>query len=283
MRPTLSVVLALALVPLAACAPKVNDPSDIQAVTRGVEDFAKAMNAGDAGAAVAMMTDKTVFADNHYPVAVGEAAVQAMFAAQNSLFTTGFQAPVNEVRVAADTAVARGSWTIKLTPKAEGPAPIADAGSWLVVATRQADRSWKWDWVIANSNQPMPGTTANGAEEQAVMQIERDWAAAMVKRDVAAVEGFLAKEWAAVWDGQLTTRAAAIADLKSGAYQFESATVHDLNVHVFGDVAIATMIGEAKGKYKGADISGSSRSTDFFVKRDGRWQAVSTQSTTIKP
>ena len=235
-------------------------------------------------AAVAMMTDKTVFADNHFPVAVGKAAVQAMFAAQNNLFTTGFQVPVDEVRVVADTAAARGLMDDQAHTQGRGPG--SNCRRWelaSVVATRQADRSWKWDWVIANSNQPMPGTTANGAEEQAIVQIERDWAAAAVKRDVAVLEGFLAKEWTLVSDGQLTTRAAVIADLKSGAYQFESATVHDLNVHVFGDVAIATMTGETKGKYKGADISGSSRGTDFFVKRDGRWQAVSTQNTTIKP
>jgi hypothetical protein len=31
----------------------------------------------------------------------------------------------------------------------------------------------------------------------------------------------------------------------------------------------------------GKPVPPVSRSTDFFVKRDGRWQAVSTQNTTV--
>src|SRR5512139_2627408 len=118
MKTVVSLLLVLALVPLAACAPKVNDPADVQAVKQSVEAFAKAMNAGDAEGLVAMMTDKTIYADNHFPVAVGKAAVQPMYTAQFSLFNAEFQAPVDEVRVVGDTAVSRGTWTIKLTPKA---------------------------------------------------------------------------------------------------------------------------------------------------------------------
>jgi uncharacterized protein (TIGR02246 family) len=283
MKATLSLLLVLALVPLAACAPKVNDPADIQAVTSTVEAFAKAMNAGDAEGLVSMMTDKTVYADNHFPVAVGKAAVKPLYTAQFSMFNSEFQAPVDEVRVVGDMAVARGTWTIKLTPKAEGMAPIADSGSWMALSSRQADGSWKWDWLLPNSNQPMPGMTADGAEEQALMQIEREWADAMVKRDVAGIEKHLGKEWTFTYDGQVTPRAQFLADFTSGAYTFDSLAMRDVSMRVFGDAAIVTMIGDMKGTYKGTDISSSARSIDFFVKRGGQWQAVNTQNTTIKP
>ena len=193
MRTIVTVLLVLALVPLAACAPKVNNPADIQAVKQSVEAFAKAMNAGDAEGLVAMMTDKTIYADNHFPVAVGKAAVQPMYLAQFSMVNVEFQAPVDEVRVAGDMAVAKGTWTIKLMPKTEGMAPITDGGSWMALSSRQADGSWKWDCLVPNSNQPMPGMTADGAEEQALFRIEREWADAMVKRDIASVEKYLGK------------------------------------------------------------------------------------------
>ena len=282
MKTVLSLVLVLALVPLSACGPKVNDPADIQAVKQLVEAYGKAVNAGDAEGAVAMMSDKVIYADNHFPVAVGKAAVQSLVAAQNSMFKTEFQVPVDEVRVAGDIAVARGTWAIKLTPKTEGTAPISDSGNWMLLASRQADGSWKWDWVVPNSNQPMPGTTADGADEQAVLQIERDWLAAMVKPDVVALDRILAKEWAENADGEVMTRAQAMTALKSGAFKLESANLHDLSVHVFGDVAMATMAVDIKGSFMGKPMPPSQRSTDFFVKRDGRWQAVSTQNTTIK-
>jgi len=275
-----AVVLALAV--LAACAPKVNDPADIQAVKQTVEAFAKAMNAGDAEGLVAMMTDKTIYADNHFPVAVGKAAVQPMYKAQFSLFNAQFQAPVEEVRVVGDQAVSRGTWSITLTPKVEGLAPITDSGSWMALSSRQPDGSWKWDWLVPNSNRPMPGMTADGAEEQAIVKIEQDWAAAMMKGDVATFDGALGKEWVENADGEVMTKAQALAAIKAGTFKLESARLRDLSVHVFGDVAVATMTAEIKGTFMGKPLPPLQRSTDFFVKRDGRWQAVSTQNVTIK-
>jgi uncharacterized protein (TIGR02246 family) len=282
MKTVLSLVLVLALVLLSACAPKVNDPADIQAVKQTVETFAKAMNAGDAEGLVSMMTDKTIYADNHFPVAVGKAAVQPMYTAQFSMFKTEFQIAVDEVRVPGDIAVARGTWAVKLTPKTEGIAPISDSGNWMLLASRQADRSWKWDYVIPNSSQPMPGTTADGAEEQAVIKVEREWAAALVKNDVAALERILAKEYVENADGEVWTRADALKAFRSGALKFESLDIPDLSVHVFGDVAIATMTAKPKGTFMGTPLPPLQRSTDLLVKRDGRWQAISTQNTTIK-
>jgi uncharacterized protein (TIGR02246 family) len=276
----LALVLVLAFA--SACAPKVNDPADVKAVKQTVESFAKAWNTGDAEGSVAMMTDKTIYADNHSPVAVGKAAVQAMSEAQNSAFEPDFQVPVDEVRVTGDTAMARGTWAIKLTPKTEGTAPISDSGSWMLTLSRQADGSWKWDSVVANSDQPMPGTTADGAEEQAIAKVEQDWGAAMLKSDGPALDRILAKEWVMTSDGETATRAQLAGALKSGAYKIESATLRDLNVHVFGDAAVATMLVDMTGTFMGKPVPPVSRSTDFFVKRDGRWQAVSTQNTTIK-
>ncbi len=147
---------------------------------------------------------------------------------------------------------------------------------------RQNDGSWKWDSSVANSNQPLPGSTATGAEEKALIQVEQDWANALLKTDTSAFDRFLAKEWTLNSDGQIMSKAQANAEIKSGAYKIESMELSDLSPHVFGDVAMVTSTANMKGKYKGGDIPGPTHSTDFFVKRDGRWQAVSTQNVTIK-
>lgn len=59
--------------------------------------------------------------------------------------------------------------------------------------------------------------------------------------------------------------------------------LRDVRAHVFGDAAIVSMAAESKGTYKGKPFSENSRGIDFFVKRDGRWQVVNSQMTTIKP
>ena len=282
MKTPLALSLVLALAFASACAPKVNDPADVQAVTQSVETFAKAMNAGDSEALVSVMTEKTIWADNHFPVVVGRSAVKQMYDAQFGMFTLAFQAPVDEVRVVGDLAVSRGTWTITLTPKAAGPAPLTDSGSWMAISSRQPDGTWKWDSLVPNSNRPMPGATADGADEQAIAKLEQDWAAGMVKGDMAALESNLAKEWTLSEDGQVTTRAQALGAFKSGAYKVESAALRDMRVFVVGDAAVATMLVDTKGTFMGKPVPPLARSTDFFVRRDGRWQAVSTQNTTVK-
>ena len=282
MKTPLALSLVLALAFASACAPKVDDPADVQAVKQSVETFAKAMNAGDSEALVSVMTEKTIWADNHFPVVVGRSAVKQMYDAQFGMFTLAFQAPVDEVRVVGDLAVSRGTWTITLTPKAAGPAPITDSGSWMAISSRQPDGTWKWDSLVPNSDRPMPGATADGADEQAIAKLEQDWAAGMVKGDMAALESNLAKEWTLSEDGQVTTRAQALGAFKSGAYKVESAALRDMRVFVVGDAAVATMLVDTKGTFMGKPVPPTSRSTDFFVKRDGRWQAVSTQNTTVK-
>ena len=282
MKTIASVVLVSAALLLTACAPKVNDPADVQALKQTMEAYTKGILAKDAPASVAMMTDKTAYFEPHMPAMTGKDAEAKYHQMLFDQFDVEMTTVVAGVQVEGNLAIMHGTHTNKLTSKAEGVAAHSDTGNWTVAARRQADGSWKWDWIMGASSQPMPGTTADGAEEQAVMQAERDLVNAAVKRDIPTLESYLGKEWTATNDGQVTSRAQILAELKSGAYKVESDAIRDLSVHVFGDVAVATMILDTKGTYKGADFSGLIRSIDFFVKRDGRWQVVSSQNTTVK-
>jgi uncharacterized protein (TIGR02246 family) len=282
MKPISSVLLVLALVLASGCAPKVNDPADVQAITALVNDYAKAVNAKDVAASVAGMTETMRYYEAHMPAFVGKRAIEQFHRAWFDQFDAEFAAPVVDVRVSGDLGVAQGTWTQKLTPKGEGAAAITDSGNWTIVAQRQADGAWKMEWVIPNSDQPMPGTTADGAEEQALLQIERDFATAAKSRDMAFFERTLAKEFTQVSDGKPVNVAAQLAELKAGILQIESITMRDMRAYVFGDAAIVSMESEGKITYKGKPVSDKSRGVDFFVKRDGRWQVVHSQMTTIK-
>jgi ketosteroid isomerase-like protein len=282
MRTPSSVFVVSLLMLLSACAPKVNDPADVQAVKQTVEAYTKAILAKDGPASVAMMTDSTAYFEPHMALITGKDMVAKFHQMLFEQFDIAMTPVVVSVQVEGNLATMHGTFTQRLTPKAKDAVAIADSGNWTVAARRQADGSWKWDWIMGASDQPMPGTTADGAEEQAVMQAERNLVNAVVKRDIPTLETYLGKEWTPTNDGQVTSGAQVLAELKSGAYKVESDAIRDLSVHVFGDVAVATMILDTKGTYKGADFSGVIRSTDFFVKRDGRWQVVSSQNTTVK-
>ncbi len=282
MAKSLSMVLALSLVTLAACAPKANDPADIQAVKDTGPAYDKFANAADAnGLASSFYAADAIRMDPNQPASSGAAAIRATLEKSYAQSTENVRDVIDDVHVMGSLAVAKGTFEGKSTSKATGTeSPVK--GKFITLYRKEADGSWKAVWDIYNSDLPAPGSSADGADEKAIAQIEQDWAAAMVKGDVGALERALAKEWTLTEDGQVTSRAQALGAFKSGAYKVESATIRDLSVHVFGDAAIATMVTETKGTIMGKPVPPASRSTDFFVKRDGQWQAVSTQNTAIK-
>ena len=69
-------------------------------------------------------------------------------------------------------------------------------------------------------------------------------------------------------------------DSQKDVYPFK---FDDMKVHVYGNVAVVTGRNTIKGVWEDIehDISGPYRFTDVFVKRDGRWQCVASQSSRI--
>ena len=232
------------------------------------------------------MTDDGVFAQANSPAVVGKEAAQKLL---QGVFAQYEQSDIElgcstaDIQIRGDLGVAHGTYAFKGTHKTGLVPPIQDTGNWTAVYKRQGDGSWKCISSIGNSNNPLPGATADGADEKALIQIEQDLADAMTKGDTAAMDRFVAKEWVfRTAEGQLQTKAQFFGELKT-AYKLSSVTMKNLSPHVFGDFAIVSMIGELKGMYKGKALSVSEQSVDFFVRRDGRWQAVYSQNTAITP
>jgi ketosteroid isomerase-like protein len=133
-----------------------------------------------------------------------------------------------------------------------------------------------------------PGAKAGAAVgarlEQTLMNLEREWVDALVRRDLGALERIMANDIVGVGTkGEVWSKAQLIADIKSGDYTIESANVSDMTVRVYGTTAIVTGRYTDKSKYKGHDSSVIARFVDVYLKRGGRWQAVSSQETAIVP
>jgi len=135
----------------------------------------------------------------------------------------------------------------------------------------------------AEKKSPGQGKGAgSGTIEQQIKDLEKQWADAVLKHDAVALDRILADDIVEVDPtGQVQTKAQDLADLKSGELKLESLSPGDMKVRVFGNVAVVNGPYTVKGTYKGKDISGEGRFTDVFVKRQGRWQCVSTQMTPI--
>jgi hypothetical protein len=134
----------------------------------------------------------------------------------------------------------------------------------------------------ADTKKPPTGTPAQGTEAT-LLKMEREAAAALVKRDLAGFGGLFADDATLIGpDGAVQTKAQLIADVKSGALVIQSTEIGEFKARVFGESAIATYTTTDKGKYKDRDISGKYRWTDVFVRRGGKWQVVASQGTPIQ-
>ena len=108
-----------------------------------------------------------------------------------------------------------------------------------------------------------------------VTQVERDWLQALRNDDRAALGRILADDFTDISvHGEVRHKAEAVTHRAApGTVQH----VHDLQVRVYGDTAVATGINSVRSRAQGWRVDVAF--TDVFVRRDGRWQAVSAQET----
>lgn len=275
-----TVLILLAMLAV-ACAQKVNDPADVQAIKDIVTRFDKAISSGGVEALVADYDAAGAMRMHpNQPALVGSEAIRAAFQGAFSQSTTEVRNGVEDVRVSGDLAVARGTYESKSTAKSGGEA-VRDKGKWAAAFRRQADGSWKALWDIYNSDLPVADILPLGPEELALLQLERELSEAALRRDVAGLDRIFATEWAANTDGLVVKKAQILAELKSGVYKIESLTLSEMKAIVLGETAVAVGLSTAKSTYRGKDSSGQFRWTDVFKKRDGRWQCVSSYNNKV--
>jgi len=269
-------VLAAVLILAAGCAPKADAPEDVAAIKAMADAWGPAESAGDAAALTAQYADGAIQLPANGPIRVGKEAILSAFRTDFRQYIHGAALDVAEdVRVAGDLAFARGTYATKMTPKVPGAAIFDDKGKWLTAYRRQADGSWKIVIDIWNSDlPPVQVLVPASADEEALLQIERDWMAAWLKQDAAVLDGILAEGFVENYQGKATAKKQYIADMKAGIYKLESAEVVDMRAVVFGDQAVVNGISVTKGTTRGKDDSGKRRWTDVYAKQDGRWRAV---------
>jgi ketosteroid isomerase-like protein len=127
--------------------------------------------------------------------------------------------------------------------------------------------------------------TAQGKAEQELIQIEKDWCTSALKKDSAFLDRFLAPDYVGITQrGVAESKAEAIAGTKDKSSTLDVCVDSDFNVRAYGDVGVViaryTRSGTENGKpYKNR----KGWYTDVFVRRNGQWQCVASQSTVTAP
>lgn len=118
--------------------------------------------------------------------------------------------------------------------------------------------------------------------KQEVARLERESAAASIRRDLEKLRLFFADGYIHTDSrGEVTTKEQALANIKSGDLTYEAIDLDLVEVHEFGETAVLTARAGAKGRFRGQDFGGYYRLTRVYVKLQGRWQAVAGHSSAI--
>jgi ketosteroid isomerase-like protein len=125
--------------------------------------------------------------------------------------------------------------------------------------------------------------------EKELRTLQDEWAVARIKGDVEFLERFYAQELRLqVMDGSVVERKDDIA-MFDRIRRGDPDTIKpsyikdvDMKVSAYCDTGVVTGVENLKGTYKGKYGEMALRFTNVFVRRDGRWQLVLTQSTPVQ-
>jgi ketosteroid isomerase-like protein len=133
------------------------------------------------------------------------------------------------------------------------------------------------------SSKPKADTSQNSGVEQALDERNREYAEALTKRDLTALDRIWAGDYTFINPrGELVTKAERMANIKSGATEFQAISPQREQLHVHGNVAVEIGRVALRGtKYGGQESSGEYRYTNVWVKMQGRWQILANQITLI--
>jgi len=116
---------------------------------------------------------------------------------------------------------------------------------------------------------------------QTLQAMERAWLNAEKNHDAATFDKLVADDWIAITpDGKRQTKAERAAEII--ASDIDSATLGEMKVRVFGDTAVVTGTDDEITMKDGKKSTDHYVWTDVFVKRNGKWLAVASQTAQIK-
>ena len=122
------------------------------------------------------------------------------------------------------------------------------------------------------------------ATATALADIEQQLIKLWLDGDREAYSALLAPDWSVIdMTGRVLTKEQVMEEAFAPAdRKIETATIDDVKVRAFDDMAIVTGRTVVAGTFQGTRVSLTHRFTDVFARRNGRWQVVASQATPIK-
>lgn len=137
--------------------------------------------------------------------------------------------------------------------------------------------------LLIVSGMAVRGAQGGPADDAAVREVLRQWDEAFERRDLEALGRILADDFTLTnAAGQVIDRNQYLVSIVKAPDMLQAGGgSEDVRVRVVGETAVVTGRSPVKGRPGGRAlvVPGQYRFTDVYVKRDGRWQAIASHST----
>lgn len=124
----------------------------------------------------------------------------------------------------------------------------------------------------------------NDNEDRAkeLLQVGKEWAAAMVANDAAAIGSFMHDDWVIVSERGISTKEQFLSFVESGALTHSAFDMTgQARIKVYGDIAVLTCRVINSAHFGGQTFEADEWATEVFVKNDGKWLCVHSHITAV--
>ena len=116
----------------------------------------------------------------------------------------------------------------------------------------------------------------------ALVAVEEQWVAALVRADTASLDRILAPTFIdGDEEGHRADKRFVLHALASGDLKMTSIQLSDMHAYRYGNAAVVNGLSAQKGAYRGKPAAPTIVFTDTFVLRGGEWHPVASQRTTV--
>ena len=123
-----------------------------------------------------------------------------------------------------------------------------------------------------------------GNAKREIKALQRQVVQAILKSDTGVLDKYYADDYIAIHgDGKLTTKAQELENFKSGITKYDSITVREAKIRIYGDTAVVNAWASIKTLVNGRPYTGDVRNTRVWVKTSGSWKLVLFQTTRVAP
>lgn len=125
-------------------------------------------------------------------------------------------------------------------------------------------------------------SASSGADQSRLLALENAWNQAVQQKDRIALDMLIGPELVYVdYDGKLMDRAEYLASVQSAELHPQRIVNEEMNVHIYGVVAVVNGVYRESGKKHGKPYSLRERFTDTWIRHAESWVCVASHSTLI--